>query len=474
MEERGAYFCCDMKSFYASVECVARGLDPLTARLLVADDSRTDKTIVLAVSPALKAIGVPSRPRLFEAKQAIALYEAAHRTKVDYITATPRMAEYIRVSAKIYEVFRRYVAEEDIHVYSIDECFVDAGPYLRIWSREAERTGVPAVRCFVMSIIRDVLAATGITATVGIGTNLYLAKVGMDLVAKKAPPDENGVRIAELDEESYRLKLWTHRPLTDFWMIGHGTAERLKARGMRTMGDIAAMSLANEAYLYKLFGINAELLIDHAWGIEPTRMSDIKNYRTDSHSLSTGQVLPRPYKYDEGFLVFREMADLLCADLAAKRLTTPSVTWRIVYDPKSLEENPEYRGEVGVDFYGRLLPKSAHATVRLRSRTNSASVIMEGLEKSFADHVDPTLLIRRLMICANQTQGEDLGLQMDMFTDVQRENDLQRALVGIRRRYGMNAVVKGMNLEEGATTIERNTQIGGHRAGSALPDGEKI
>ncbi len=472
MESRGAFFCCDMKSFYASVECVARGLDPLTARLLVADDTRTDKTIVLAVSPALKAIGVPSRPRLFEAKQAIALYEAIHHTKVDYITAPPRMAEYIRVSAKIYEIFRRYVSEDDIHVYSIDECFVDAGPYARMYGREAERAGVSVAHCLAMKIIREVLAVTGITATVGIGTNLYLAKVGMDLVAKKAQPDRDGVRIAELDEESYRLKLWTHRPLTDFWMIGRGTADRLRSRGIRTMGDIAAVSQSNEAFLYKLFGINAELLIDHAWGIEPTRMCDIKSYQTDSHSLSTGQVLPRPYRYDEGFLVFREMADLLAADLAAKGLTTPSVTWHIVYDPASLEENPEYRGEVTADFYGRLLPKSAHATVRLRSRTNSPSIMAEALAGSFTEHVDPTLLIRRLYLCANRTEGDDAGLQLDMFTDVARENDLQLALAGIRRRYGMNAVVKGMNLEEGATTVQRNSQIGGHRAGGALPETE--
>ncbi len=469
-ESHESYFCCDMKSFYASVECMARGLDPLKARLLVADESRTDKTICLAVSPALKAIGVPSRPRLFEAKQAIALYEAAHRTKVDYITAVPRMAEYIRVSAKIYEVFRRYVAEEDIHVYSIDECFVDATPYVRMYAADARKEGVSPAHYLAMKIIRDVLATTGITATVGIGTNLYLAKVGMDLVAKKAPADRDGVRIAELDEESYRLKLWTHRPLTDFWMIGSGTARRLISRGMRTMGDVAAMSLTDEAFLYKLFGINAELLIDHAWGIEPTKMSDIKNYKTDSHSLSTGQVLSRPYRWDEAFLVFREMGDLLAADLAAKHLTTPSLTWWVSYDPQSLEADPEYRGDIVVDFYGRPQPKGAHGTVRLRSRTDSPSLIMEGLTRSFREKTDPSLLIRRLGICANDTDGGDLGCQLDMFTDCLRENALQLAVTGIRKRYGMNAIVKGMNLEEGATTIQRNTQIGGHRAGSALPD----
>ena len=483
------YICCDMKSFYASVECVARGLDPLKAMLLVADESRTDKTICLAVSPALKAIGVPSRPRLFEAKQAIALYEAVHRTKIDYITATPRMAEYIRVSAKIYEVFLRHVSERDIHVYSIDECFVDVTPYLHSVRAAAAKAGVSPARFFAVEIIRDVLKTTGITATVGIGTNLYLAKVGMDILAKKAPPDGDGVRIAELDETSYQLQLWTHRPLTDFWQIGRGTANRLILHGMRTMGDIAAMSLADEAALYhiyalyglgrdlyRLFGINAELLIDHAWGIEPTTLSDIKNYRADSHSLSTGQVLPRPYRYEEGFLVFREMADLLCADLVAKNLTAASLTWWILFDPQTLEELPGYAGETEIDFYGKIQPKCARATVRLRARTNSRTAVMDALSRSFRAKVDPRLLIRRLGICANQTETDTGFCQLDLFSDpasLEKEKALERAMVEVRKRFGMNAIVKGMNLEEGATTIERNRQIGGHKAGGSEVAPEK-
>ena len=467
------FICCDMKSFYASVECVARGLDPLQARLLVADESRTDKTICLAVSPALKAIGVPSRPRLFEAKQAIALYEAANHTKVDYIIATPRMAEYIRVSSKIYEVFLRYISEDDIHVYSVDESFVDVAPYYRIYRAAAEREGITPAHYIAMMIIRDVLKTTGITATVGIGTNLYLAKVGMDIVAKKAPPDKDGVRIAEMNEESYRLKLWTHRPLTDFWQIGPGTARRLITHGMRTMGDVATISLTHEEILYRMFGINAELLIDHAWGIEPTTMADIKNYRPDGHSLSTGQVLPRAYKYEEGFLVFREMADLLCSDLSAKNLTTDLLTWWVSFDPQTMEEIPDYTGALEVDFYGKIQPKSAHGTARLRNRSSSKKAIMEVLTKSFSEKVDHRFLIRRLGICANNTEVDIGCFQLDMLTDyetLEKEKALQRAMIEVRKRYGMNAIVKGMNLEEGATTIERNQQIGGHRAGStAIP-----
>ena len=473
-ERQQAFICCDMKSFYASVECVARGLDPLKARLLVADESRSDKTICLAVSPALKAIGVPSRPRLFEAKQAIRLYEAMHHTKVDYIIATPRMAEYIRVSSRIYEVFRKYVAEVDTHVYSIDELFIDATPYLHLYRKEAKKAGVSPAHYFAMLMIRAVLKETGITATVGIGTNMYLAKIAMDITAKKAAPDRDGVRIAELDEKSYCLKLWTHMPLTDFWQIGAGTARRLQARGLFTMGDIAAMSLSNEGLLYDLFGVNAELLIDHAWGIEPTQMDDIKNYKTDSHSLSTGQVLPRPYHYGEGLLVFREMADILCADLFAKDLTTQALTWWVSYDPQSLEEYPSYTGPLTVDFYGRTLPKGTHGNVRLRIRTNSKNLIMEALTQSYEAKVDHGLLVRRLGIAANDTRLDDGYRQLDLFTDfeaLEREKNMQRAMLAVRRRYGLNAVVKGMNLMEGATTIARNQQIGGHRAGSPVASG---
>ena len=465
------YIASDLKSFYASVECRARGLDPLTARLLVADESRTDKTICLAVSPALKAIGVPSRPRLFEARERIRMYEAYSRTKVDYIVATPRMAEYIRVSARIYEIYLKYVSQEDIHVYSIDEVFIDATPYLHLYREEAKRQGVSPAHLMAMSMIRDVLGETGITATVGIGANLYLAKIGMDIVAKKQKADKDGVRIAELDETRYKLQLWTHRPLTDFWLIGPGTARSLESRGLYTMGDIAAMSQSNEGYLYELFGINAELLIDHAWGVEPTTMRDIKDYQADGHSLSTGQVLPRPYAYGEGLLVFKEMADLLCADLLARNLKTPSLTWWAVYDPESLNVNPNYQGPVTLDYYGRMLPRHAKGTVRMRVPTNSKALIMERLTPSYEKKVDHSLLVRRLGIAANDVDADDGTCQLDLFTDmeaVERERSLQRAMLEVRRKFGMNALVKGMNLLEGATTIERNTQIGGHRAGSTL------
>ena len=468
---RPTYCCCDMKSFYASVECVARGLDPLKAMLLVADETRSDKTIVLAVSPALKAIGVPSRPRLFEAKEAIALYEAKSRRKVPYIIAPPRMAEYIRVSAQIYETFLEYVADIDAHVYSIDELFIDLTPYLHLYREKAALANLSPAHFMCLTMIREVLKRTGITATVGIGPNLYLAKVGMDIVAKKSPADRDGVRIAELDEEQYRLKLWTHVPLTDFWQIGSGTAKKLASRGMCTMGDIATMSVENEGYLYELFGINAELLIDHAWGIEPTTMADIKTYSSESHSLSTGQVLPRPYKFGEGFLVFREMADLLTADMVSKALTCDSLTWWVSFDPESLNANPNYSGDVTLDYYGRLHPKHANATVRLRHRTNSRAMITEKLFQSFTAKVDRSLLIRRLGISANNTEIDTGAFQLDMFTDfrvLERERHLQEAMLAVRKRYGMNAIVKGMNLMEGATTIERNTQIGGHRAGSSV------
>ena len=465
------YICIDLKSYYASVECVARGLDPLQAKLLVADESRTDKTICLAVSPALKAIGVPSRPRLFEAKDCIRKYEAIHRVRVEYIIAPPRMAEYIRISAKIYEIYLRYVSEEDIHVYSIDECFVDVTPYLHFYREEANKEGVSPAHLMAITMIRDVLRTTGITATVGIGTNMYLAKVGMDIVAKKSPPDQDGVRIAELDEETYKLKLWTHTPLTDFWQIGMGIARKLAEWGMLTMGDVAAMSINDEAFLYKLFGVNAELLIDHAWGIEPTLMRDIKSYKSIDHSLSTGQVLSRPYKYKEALLVFSEMADLLCADLLAKNLITPSLSWFVSFDPKSLEACPFYQGPIILDFYGRLHPRHVNATVRMRTPTNSKSQIMERLIPSFEKTVDHNLLVRRLGICANNTVIDPGYYQMDFLTDykvLERERKIQLAMLEVRKRFGLNAIVKGNNLLEGATTIARNMQIGGHRAGSSV------
>ena len=464
------YLCIDLKSFYASVECVDRGLNPLETDLLVADESRTDKTICLAVSPSLKAKGVSSRPRLFEARQAIRLYEAAHRTKVTYIVAPPRMAKYLEVSAKVYEIYRRFLSGEDIHVYSIDECFIDLTPYLHLYRAEAERAGVAPARFLAMRLVRAVLAETGITATAGIGTNLYLAKVCMDIEAKKTQPDEDGVRIAELGEEEYRLRLWEHRPLTDFWQVGPGTARRLMTHGMQTMGDVAAMSAVNEEGLYRLFGVNAEILIDHAWGIEPVRMSDIKAYRPAGHSFSTGQVLPRPYRFEEALLVFREMAEQALAGLVEKRMRVPLAVWWVSFDPASLEENPGYTGPVSLDFYGRLHPVHAGGTVRFRPETNSRGIVLAALEKSFREKVNPGLLVRRIGLSLNDPQEECGAVQTDMFTDPEeqeRERRMQEAMIEVRHRFGANALFRGMNLLEGATAMERNKQIGGHRAGDS-------
>ncbi len=462
-----ACICIDLKSFYASVECAARCLDPLKTCLLVADASRTDKTICLAVSPALKAIGVSSRPRLFEAKDAIRRYEAAHRTRVDYIVAPPRMAEYIRVSSEIFAIYRRYISDEDLHIYSIDECFIDATPYLHLYRDRAAAEGVSPAHFLAMAMIRDVLSATGITATVGIGTNLYLAKVGMDILAKKAEPDRDGVRIAELDEEKYRLLLWQHQPLTDFWQIGPGRARRLITHGMQTMGDVAAVSLSNEALLYRLFGVDAELLIDHAWGVEPTLMRDIKAYRSAAHSLSCGQVLPRPYRFGEALIVLREMADQLAADLVSARLVAVSVSWWISFDPVSLEDNPDYAGPVCLDFYGRLHPAHAGGSVRFPAPTDSAREIGSAVADAFRAGVDPSLSVRRIGLSANDVRDETGAAQLNLFTDYaaqDRERDLQHAMLALREKYGKNALFRGISLMEGATAIERGRQIGGHKA----------
>jgi DNA polymerase V len=463
----GCFIAIDMKSFYASVECVARGLDPLKARLLVADESRTDQTICLAVSPALKAMGVPGRPRLFEAKQAIGKYERLHRTKVSYLIATPRMAEYERVSALIYSVYLKYAAAEDIHIYSIDECFIDCTHYLHLYRDSAVFMHQSPAYAMAMTIIRDVLSTTGITATVGIGTNLYLAKVAMDIVAKKAPPDRDGVRIAELNEYSYRILLWDHTPLTDFWQIGSGKARRLENSHMYTMGDIAERTLCNEEWFYKAFGIDAEILIDHAWGIEPVQMCDIKNYRSDNHSLSNGQVLPRPYKYDEARNVFCEMTDVLCCDMYRKNLISGIFTWWVSYDYKSLEYCPHYEGPLALDYYGRLHPKHSNGTVRTLEATNSPREITPLLSDSFDMKTDHRLLYRRLGVCACDVIDTGGMYQLSLFTDrdkLDRDRKLHAAMLEARTRFGNNAIVKGINLLEGATTMERNTQIGGHRA----------
>ncbi len=461
------YAAIDMKSFYASVECVYRNLDPLKARLLVADESRSDQTICLAVSPALKAIGVPGRPRLFEAKQAIREYEAATRTKVSYLIAVPRMAEYERVSARIYSVFLRYAAPEDIHVYSIDESFIDCTPYLHLYRRKAERQGVHPAHLMAMTMIRDVLSVTGITATCGIGTNLYLAKVAMDIVAKKQKPDRDGVRIAELNEDSYKYLLWDHQPLTDFWQIGPGKARRLNKAFLFTMGDVAAKTQQDEEWFYKTFGIDGEILIDHAWGVEPVTMRDIKSYRTDNHSLSNGQVLPRPYKYGEARLVLTEMIEVLCADMFAKALVSSTFSWWVSYDYKSLEAVPGYEGPVTADFYGRMHPCHSGGTVRTRAVTNSFSTVRDAILPSFDAGTDHRLLYRRLGICAGEVKEDTAGFQMDLFTDYElldRERRIQGAMAEVRKKYGANAAFKGMNLLEGATLLERNQQIGGHRA----------
>ena len=465
------FIAIDQKSFYASVECVARHVDPLKANLLVADPSRSDKTICLAVSPALKAIGVPSRPRLFEAKQAIRLYEKAHHTRICYYVAPPRMAEYERVSARIYSIYLRYAAAEDIHVYSVDEVFVYATPYLHLYLEEAEKTGVHPAHVMAMKMIRAVLKETGITATVGIGTNLYLAKVAMDIVAKKVPPDKDGVRIAELNEQSYCYRLWDHTPLTDFWQIGPGKANRLRKAYLFTMGQVAQRSVHDENWFYKEFGIDGEIMIDHAWGIEPVTMKDIKSYRPDRHSLSNGQVLPRPYQFKEARVVFMEMIDVLCSDLYRKNLVSPVFTWWISFDWKSLEACPDYEGPVVLDFYGRLHPKHANGTARFTNATNSFSTVSEALLRQFDKKIDRRLLVRRLGVNADHTTADDGVCQLDLFTDyaaLEKEKAIQRAMLEVRARFGKNAIVKGMNLLDGATTMERNRQIGGHRADGDL------
>lgn len=459
------YIAIDLKSYYASVECVERGENPLTFNLLVADETRTDKTICLAVSPSLKAIGVPSRPRLFEAKQAIRLYEAQHHSRVSYVVAKPQMALYEKVSAKIYSIYLKYVATTDIHVYSIDEVFIEATHYMDLYGKEAARANMSTPHYLAMTMIRDVLKNTGITATAGIGTNLYLAKVAMDIVAKKAPPDKDGVRIAELDEMSYRMLLWCHQPLTAFWQVGPGKARRLARYGIYTMGDIAQMSVADEEFLYRLFGIDAEILIDHAWGMEPCTLADIKNYRPKAKSRSVGQVLPRPYKYDEARLVFSEMIDQLALDLVTKGVKTKELSFWVSFDPVSLEELPSYDGPVSLDYYGRLHPGHVVGTVRLRAHTSSTKEIMEALLYAFDTKVDHRLLIRRLGVAAGNLQ--EGCVQLDIFTDYaaqEREERLQQTLLAIRRKYsGPKSLIKGKNMLEGATAIERSQQIGGHK-----------
>lgn len=474
-----SYIAIDLKSFYASVECVDRGLDPLTAKLVVADSSRTEKTICLAVSPALKAYGIPGRPRLFEVVQKTREIKRTTGEKIEYIVAPPRMARYVEVSTHIFDIYLKYVAKEDIHVYSIDEVFMDVTNYLV--------TNKMTARDFAMHIIKDVLSETGITATAGVGTNLYLAKVAMDIGAKRVKPDENGVRICELDERSYRESLWSHRPITDFWRVGRGYAKKLSENGMFTMGDVARKSTYNEDLLYKLFGINAELLIDHAWGYEPCTIKDIKSYRPSENSISSGQVLKEPYNYEKARLVVREMADALSLDLVKKKLVTDQVVLTVGYDIACLER-PEissaYRGPVEKDRYGREVPKSAHGSLKIGRQTSSTKLITDAVTKLYDKIVDDNLLVRRMYVVANHVVNENTvsenteTVQLSFFTDFDaeekerkeeekkllRERRAQEAILSIKEKYGKNAILKGMNLEEGATAAERNGQIGGHKA----------
>ena len=502
MKER-TYIAIDLKSFYASVECRERGLDPLDTNLVVADESRTDKTICLAVTPSLKSYGISGRGRLFEVKQRVKEANEGRRHDapgrklegsshfcselqsnpelvIDFIIAPPRMAYYMEYSTRIYEVYLKYVAPEDIVVYSIDEVFMDVTDYLNTYKL--------APRDLAMKIILDVLETTGITATAGIGTNLFLCKVAMDIVAKHIPADENGVRIAELDEMSYRKTLWAHQPLTDFWRVGRGIAKKLEENGMFTMGDVARCSVHDEDKLYKLFGKNAELLIDHAWGWEPTTIEAIKAYRPSTNSLGSGQVLHQPYESDKAKLVLREMADLLVLDLVDKGLVTDQIVVTIGYDIENLtdpERKKKYHGTIVKDHYRRQIPKHAHGTANLDGHTSSTRKIMCAASDLFDRIVDKNLLVRRLNIVANHVIPEadapktnDGFEQLDLFTDyaaleekqereraeLEREKKMQQAMLTIKKKFGKNAILKGMNLEEGATAKDRNAQIGGHKA----------
>lgn len=502
------YVAIDLKSFYASVECVERGFDPLTTNLVVADPTRTEKTICLAVSPSLKSYGISGRARLFEA---VSQVENANNERkknapkkrligssyfsneldknpaiaIDFIVAPPRMALYMDYSARIYNIYLKYVSPEDIHVYSVDEVFIDITSYLKLSKMSAHD--------FTMRMIKDVLSTVGITATAGIGTNMYLAKIAMDIVAKKAQPDADGVRIAELDEKSYRYTLWGHRPLTDFWRVGAGYRKKLEANGMFTMGDIARCSVGNagsfhnEGLLYKLFGVNAELLIDHAWGYEPCTIADVKAYKPENSSICSGQVLQEPYDAQKARLIVQEMTDLLVLDLVEKGLVTNQLVLTIGYDIDNLtdkEISKKYSGEIVQDRYGRNIPKHSHGTANIETYTSSTKVLTSAILKLYDQIINPALLIRRINITANKVLNETdakrsvKGEQLNLFTDygkseedrnrkekeLSKEKNVQKAVLGIKKKYGKNAILKGMNFEEGATAKSRNSQIGGHKA----------
>lgn len=495
------YICIDLKSFYASVECMERGLNPLTTNLVVADESRTEKTICLAVSPALKSYGIPGRARLFEVNQKVKQINYERKRKINnrdfvdksynnqellknpnlelgFIVAPPRMAYYMKYSTKIYNIYLKYVAPEDIYAYSIDEVFCDVTKYLKTYKMTAKQ--------LVTKMIKDVYEETGITATAGIGTNLYLAKIAMDIDAKHVEPNEFGVRIAELNEMSYRERLWSHRPLTDFWRLGKGYEKKLEANKMYTMGDIARCSINNEELLYKLFGINAELLIDHAWGWEPCTMEQIKAYRPVNNSICSGQVLHCPYNYEKTKLIVKEMTDLLSLDLVDKHVVTNQIILTVGYDVENLTDEyikSQYNGEVTTDRYGRNIPKHAHGTINLEEHTASTKLIMKAVMELYDRIINKNLLVRRINITANhiinesEIEKKDNFEQIDMFTDytglekqrkqqeikLQKEKNIQKAVLDIKKKYGKNAILKGMNFQEGGTTIERNGQVGGHK-----------
>ena len=457
------YAAIDLKSFFASVECILRGLDPLKAKLVVADESRTEKTICLAVTPALKAYGIPGRARLFEVNQKVREVERRTGEKVEFLIAKPQMAKYVEYSTKVYNVYLKYVSAEDIHAYSIDECFLDLTKYLKLYKKTA--------RELVKTIIQDVLVTTGITATGGIGTNLYLCKIAMDVMAKHVEADADGVRIAELDEMSYRRQLWSHRPITSFWQVGRGIAARLEkcylngGRGIFTMGDIARVSVKNPEGLYKLFGVNAEILIDHAWGYEPCTIADIKKAKPRSRSTGEGQVLQDPYPFDKARLVVREMVDTVSMALVEHSLVCNGMVLTVQYDRENVDKGI-YFGETVQDFYGRTVPKPAHGTANIGYYTNSQSVMADATMRLFDRIVDPKLTVRKLNLVAINLADES-HTQYDLFTDVQkqeREKKRLKAELLIKKRFGKNAIVKGMDLQEGATTIDRNGQIGGHKA----------
>lgn len=495
--EKKVYISIDLKSFYASVECVERGLDPLKTNLVVADSSRTEKTVCLAVSPSLKAYGIPGRARLYEVIQKVKnvnndrLRRApGHKfvgksndadvlknnpdMELDFIIAPPRMGYYMKYSTQIYNIYLKYFSSEDLFAYSVDEIFCDVTKYLDYYKMTA--------RELVTKVIQDVYGTTGITATAGIGTNMYLCKVAMDIVAKHVEPDKNGVRIAGLDEKTYRKYLWTHKPITDFWRVGKGIAKRLEKYRMFTMGDVARMSVENEDLLYKEFGVNAELLIDHSWGWEPTTIKLVKQYKPTTNSISSGQVLHCPYDYEKTKLIVKEMTELLSLDLVKKRLVTSQLVLTIGYDVENLINEKicnEYDGEVTLDRYGRSVPKHAHGTVNIDHKTSSTKMIMDAVMELYDRIINKKLLVRRINITANNVINEEAAKnekhfeQVDLFTNYEdldkkiakenSEKEIQKAMLEIKKKYGKNAIIKGMNLQEGGTTIERNGQIGGHR-----------